>query len=245
MRRIAISLATVAAVLLGAAHAEDSDALLERFQQKLAPVLPGLVLTSVKPSPIPGLFEVMIGASPLYVTEDGNYVIRGDVYDLANSRNIAEDAKSQARADQLAELDLSEVIDFEPANGAAKHTLYVFTDIDCTYCRKLHKEINQLTDAGIAVRYLAFPRTGIDSESYDKAVAVWCSADRKSAITHAKLGEKINSAKCENPVAKQFHLGELMGVTGTPAVMLEDGTQIGGYVPAAKIIEMFKQADAG
>jgi thiol:disulfide interchange protein DsbC len=103
----------------------------------------------------------------------------------------------------------------------------------------MHQQVKQLTDAGIAVRYLAFPRTGLDSESYHKAVTVWCSADRKQALTDAKLGKELPRQECDNPVAAQYELGQAMGVHGTPAVYTEDGTEIGGYLPAADIIRMY------
>ena len=116
------------------------------------------------------------------------------------------------------------MIEFSPSNREVSHTLYIYTDIDCGYCRKMHQEINQLNDAGIAVRYLAYPRSGIGGESYDKAVSVWCAADRQQALTESKAGKLLPSASCTNPVADHYRMGEAMGVRGTPAVYLENGT---------------------
>jgi len=111
----------------------------------------------------------------------------------------------------------------------------VFTDIDCGYCRKLHGEIDQFNAKGITVRYLAFPRSGIGAPSYNKAVSVWCDKDPQAAMTRAKNGETLPKADCDNPVKEQYELGQLIGVQGTPAIIMEDGALLPGYVPAAKL----------
>jgi thiol:disulfide interchange protein DsbC len=233
-----LTIAMTMALVAGPATGEEADdALRARFAASLAPVLPGLEITEIRPSPVPGLYEVMLGAMVLYVSEDGMHVIRGDLYDLADKRNLSEAARERARASLLARVDPAQTINFEPA-GETRSTLYVFTDVDCTYCRAMHREIKQLNAAGIAVHYLAYPRTGIGSESYDKAVSVWCAVNRQDAITRSKAGEDLPKASCENPVADQYRLGERLGVDGTPAVMLEDGRQIGGYIQADRLIEM-------
>jgi thiol:disulfide interchange protein DsbC len=228
----------------GAAGA-DPD-LKARFHDKLKDVLPGMEITSIRPSPIPGLYEVMFGAVVLYMSEGGDYVVRGDIFDLAQKRNLSEEARTQTKAELLAGVDIEDMIEFKP-EGKTKTVLYVFTDIDCPYCRKMHQEIQELTRGGIAVRYLAYPRAGLDSESYDKAVSVWCAEDRNAALTRAKAGKSVPARTCPNPVADQYRLGEAIGITGTPSVMLPDGTHIGGYVPAQELIETYGTAadDAG
>ena len=230
-------------VLASGAWGDEPD-LKARFHDKLKDVIPDLEITSVRPSPIPGLYEVMFGAVVLYLSEDGDYAVRGDIFDLAAKRNLSEEARAQGKAELLAHVDPKDVIEFKP-QGKTKTMLYAFTDVDCTFCRKMHQEINQLTAAGIAVRYLAYPRTGLDSKSYAKAVSVWCADDRNEAITLAKAGKKIPDRSCPNPVADQYRLGEAIGVTGTPTVLLPDGTYIGGYVPAEELIETYGIKDSG
>jgi len=128
-----------------------------------------------------------------------------------------------------------------PAKNS-KHTISVFTDIDCGYCRKLHNEIDQYNAKGITVRYLAFPRAGIGSPSYDKAVSVWCEKDRQAAMTRSKSGETLPKASCKNPVAEEYELGQLLGVNGTPALVLDNGSLLPGYVPANRLVRVLNEA---
>ena len=237
--RLLKSLAAAALLLPLVCHADD--ALNAKLTARLRTVLPDAAITSVKPAPVPGLYEVMLGPTVLYMTPDARYVFKGDLIDLTDRLNITDARRTQARVAAFQALGPDSAIVFPATGGKARHAIYVYTDIDCGYCRKMHKEINKLNEAGITVNYLAFPRTGLDSESYDKAVAVWCAADRKSALTEAKAGKKIQSAKCDNPVAKHFHLGEAMGVHGTPSVFSESGNELGGYIPAQELINIVEQ----
>jgi len=232
---------TLAATILGlyALGAAAADANLQKqLETKLKTVIPDASITSVKPGPIPGLYEVMLGASVLYMTADGRYVFRGDIFDLKSKDNLTGQVRKQARVAAFRAQD-EFAIEFAPA-GKVEHTLYVFTDIDCGYCRKMHQEVGKLNAAGIAVRYLAFPRTGLDGESFKKAVSVWCATDRKAALTAAKLGQGLPAKTCKNPVAAQYELGQSVGVHGTPAVFTADGREIGGYIPAGELIKMFE-----
>jgi len=222
-----------------------ADAELEaRLTDAIRTVIPDAEVTSVAPGPVPGLYEVMLGPSLLYVSEDGRYVVKGDVFDLKSLENITKSRRAQARVEAFSSLGVGNMIEFSPAKGKSMHTLYVYTDIDCAYCRKMHLEVAKLNDAGITVRYLAYPRTGIGGESYDKAVAVWCADDRQKALTAAKSGKSIKSSECENPVEEHYHMGEAMGVRGTPAVYMDDGESIGGYIPAQDLIRILN-AGAG
>jgi thiol:disulfide interchange protein DsbC len=234
-RLIAALLLTFSATQL--AMAED-DALTAKLTARIRSVLPDAKVTSIKPAPVPGLYEVSIGPTILYMTGDGKFAVRGDIFDLESKRNVTDQRRMQARVESFKGLGEGSPIRFAATGGKAQHEIYVFTDIDCGYCRKMHKEISQLNAAGIAVNYLAFPRTGLDSESYDKAVAVWCAPDRQAALTNAKTGKKIQNAKCDNPVAQHFRLGEAMGVQGTPAVYSADGEDLGGYIPAPELVRI-------
>jgi thiol:disulfide interchange protein DsbC len=233
----------IACLLLGivagasshAAETGKSDA-----RAKIAAKFPGAKAEDVRPSPVDGIYEVRLGADSVYVSADGRYVISGDLYELDTRTNLTEQARSAARRSVLAKLDEREMIVFAPTSP--KHTITVFTDVDCGYCRKLHSEIDQLTKLGVRVRYLAYPRSGPGSPDWRKMEAVWCAKDRKSAITKAKQGEEVNSTNCgATPVAKQFALGEELGVRGTPAIFTVSGDYIGGYLPPQ---ELKKQLDA-
>ena len=184
---------------------------------------------------VPGIFEFVSGSKLYYVTGDGNFFIDGNLIDVKNNKDLTESRLGQARIDLLDKLGLDNMIVFKPKK--TKYVIYVFTDIDCGYCRKLHTEIDQYLNAGIEVRYLFFPRAGLDSDSYYKAVAVWCADDRNAALTKAKKGENIEMKQCENPVKSHMKLGEDFGASGTPMIVTEKGTIIPGYVPANSLAQ--------
>lgn len=191
-------------------------------------MVPDAKIDGLRPAPIPGLVEVNVDGDTVYITNDGKFLISGKIIDVANKRDLTEASRAVARRGALKAITDSQMIVFSPSHP--KYTVTVFTDVDCGYCRKLHSQIVDYNRAGIAVDYLFFPRDGLDSESYDKAVAVWCASDRRMALTNAKKGLPVAKAHCTNPVATDFNLGVQIGVTGTPAIYTADGTQIGGYL---------------
>lgn len=202
----------------------------------IAGKFPGVKPEQVRPSPVAGVFEVEMGADTAYVSADGRFLFSGDLYDVDSRINLTETGRSTARSKALARLDERDMIVFGPA--AAKHTITVFTDVECGYCRKLHGEIEQLTKLGVRVRYMAYPRAGPGTEDWEKMEAVWCAKDRNAAITKAKQGETVKSAKCgATPVAKQYELGEELGVRGTPAIFTMSGDYIGGYLPPKELLQ--------
>lgn len=205
-------------------------------QAWLLKVRPDMPIESITDSPIKGMYEVnLAGGQILHITQDGIFFIAGDLYQVTDTNliNLTEFERNDRRRELLATLDESEMVVFAPKNP--KGTVTVFTDFDCTYCRKLHQEVPELNRLGIAVRYLAYPRAGVPSASYDKMVSAWCADDPNTALTEAKLGKAIPQRTCANPVAKQYRLGEEFGVTGTPALILEDGELLPGYMPAAAL----------
>ena len=232
-----ISIALVAGLVYGAG-AWAADTIEQVLGQKLKKLMPDAEISSVSPSPLAGVYEVLIGASLIYMSEDGRFVFRGDLIDIAERRNLSDETRAAARMQAFARIGPEEAIEFAPKSKKVAHTLYVYTDIDCGYCRKLHREVDQLNDAGIAVRYLAFPRSGLNSESSKKAAAVWCSDNQQQAMTAAKAGKEVTAKTCRNPVEAHFSLGRSMGVRGTPAVYTEQGESLGGYIPAPELIQM-------
>lgn len=186
----------------------------------------------VRPSPVSGLFEVRSGAEVGYVSADGRFYVNGDVFEMDSKRNLTEDTRKKGRLALLAGVKDEDAIVFAP-KGPAQHTLTVFTDVDCVHCRHMHSEIGELNRLGIRVRYLMFPRGGPDTESWRKAESVWCSADRKDALTRAKKGETLPPGKCKAPVAAQYELGRQLGISGTPGIVTETGEFIAGYASAA------------
>ena len=228
---ICLLLLALTACNAGAAGSDANAAI----KQSLAKVLPGVTPDEIRPSPMQGVSEVLVGPRLFYISNDGRYLLQGSLIDLETRKDISEERRKGIRLDAINEVGSDNMIVF-PAEKE-RHTITVFTDIDCGYCRKLHKEIDQFNAEGITVRYLMFPRSGIDTPSFDKAVSVWCADDRRAALTRAKAGEKIAPRKCDNPVKDQYELGGMLGVTGTPALILDNGELLPGYVPAKRLAQ--------
>lgn len=188
-----------------------------------------------KPAAIPGLYEFIAGSKLYYTNEDGSYFVEGSLIDVQANKDLTEARLGETRIAQLDKVGLNNMIVFKPKK--TKHVIYVFTDIDCGYCRKLHSEMDQYLGAGIEVRYLFFPRAGLGSDSYNKAVAVWCATDRQAALTKAKKGEAIDMKQCDNPVQTHMKLGEEFGASGTPMLVTGKGTIIPGYVNAISLAQ--------
>ncbi|MGI9329924.1 MAG: DsbC family protein [Gammaproteobacteria bacterium] len=203
----------------------------------IASQLPEVNAQDVSASPLPGIYEVRYGQNILYVTEDARYMVQGDIFDLKTEKNLTEARRTVARVKAIDDMGESSMIVFEP-EGEAARTITVFTDIDCGYCRKLHREIADYNEQGFRVRYLFFPRSGPNTESWSKADGVWCADDRNAALTQAKRGEVIQAADCGvTPTDQHYELGKSFGIRGTPAIITGDGTLIPGYVPADELID--------
>ncbi|WP_438970133.1 DsbC family protein [Methylophaga sp.] len=220
----------------GFAQAADAD----KLKQQLEKTLPEVKIDSLREVDNTGFFEAVINGEIIYFSADGRYALQGDLVSLESRTNLTEQRKVSLRKDILNSLDEEDMIIFEPEK--TEHTLTVFTDIDCVYCRKMHSEIQQYMDQGIRIRYMAYPRGGIDSESYDEAVTVWCAQDRRDAMTRAKQGEELEANTCDNPVKAEFEIGRKMGVQGTPALFMESGQMLPGYVPAERLKEILEQS---
>ncbi len=155
---------------------------------KLLPA--GSKLEDLRPSPIPGIYQFMQGADVSYLTADGKYFLDGNVYDMDSRENLTEELRTHARVAMINAVPESQMLIFAPKNP--QYTITVFTDVDCDYCRKLHSEMAELNRLGVRVRYMFFPRTGPNTESWRKAEVVWCSADRNEALTRAKAGAQLD-----------------------------------------------------
>lgn len=203
--------------------------------------LPGAQPGDVAASPIPGVYEVTMGGVIAYVSGDGKYLLSGNVYDLDSQVNLTASRRNAARAKALAAVSESNMIVFGPAN--AKMTVTVFTDIDCGYCRKFHNQIAEVNKAGVRVRYLLYPRTGPDTESWAKSEQVWCATDRREALTRAKKGEPIKGKSCGDAAIKtQYELGSDLGVEGTPAVFTQNGDYIGGFLSPTELVQAIQES---
>lgn len=236
LKRLLLS-ATALTLFAGSLSAEVDPQVLDEIRQRLKTAIPGLVVTNISESSIPGLYEVQTnGQETLFTSKSGDHVVVGELFRLDETGvvNVSEERRSQERAARLEALPAEQMISFKPA-GETKAVVNVFTDIDCPYCRKLHDEVPDLNAMGIQVNYLAFPRSGPNTPSFNKAVSAWCADDRQEAMNQAKSGKAIPAKDCDDPVAEHFRLGTEIGVTGTPAIILEDGTMIRGYLPKDRL----------
>ena len=211
------------------------------LKEKMAAALTGFAgqpigIEAVRSSPAPGIAEVQIENGPLiYATEDGDYFfLNGDLHQTSatGAINLTEERRAVTRKEQLATIPVGDMVVFSP-EGETRDYIAVFTDVTCFYCQKLHREVDQLNAKGIEVRYLAFPRGGIDSDGAQKLATAWCAEDQQATLTELKAGVELPVNDCaDNPIAVQYQLGQDMGVSGTPAIITSSGLMVPGYRPA-------------
>lgn len=217
----------------------------EDIKSRIVLAVPEVKITEVSKTPVKGIYLVKTHNDIIYASESGRYIfVQSQMLDLDKNRddwNLTEEALVESRKPLLKQLKNEDLIVF--GDKKSKASVVVFTDYTCGYCRKFHKEVDDLNKLGIEVKYAAFPRAGIGSDTYNKTVAIWCANNRNEAIASAKLGKEFSSDKCDdNPVSMHYQLGQKLGVRGTPALLLEDGTLIPGYMPAEQLAQkIFKK----
>ena len=227
----------LAGVILGLpvyAADDDTDPQRALVREKIAALVEDAPF-EVQDGPVEGVYEVLLGGQIVYAYTQGDHLLIGELFDTVNLINYAEAAEQVRVAGILADIPTEDMIVFGPSN--AQRHITVFTDVDCPYCRKLQEEVPALNEAGLQVRYLAFPRAGIGSKTYNEMVSVWCAEDQHTAMSNAMEGRYPPTLTCDNPVADQYELGGLAGVRGTPTIVIDDGTIIPGYMPASEMLE--------
>lgn len=232
------AIAATAALLPAAAVAAELT--VADIKARLEALDAGLAVESVSPAPAKGLYEVEIqGGDFLYVTSDGRHLLAGNLYELQDGGlvGITEVRRQGKRQALVAAVPAAEMLVFAPPEEA-KAAVTVFTDTDCGYCRRMHANIGEYHALGIEVRYLAYPRAGVGSPTYDNMVSAWCAKDSLDALTALKRGDEIPAKQCINPVAEQYALGQEIGITGTPSILLPDGQLVPGMVEAAQLAQL-------
>ena len=227
-----LSVASLTSVVSAADTAQQD---IERVRAELVKMIPQAFNAEIVAAPVKGVYRMQVQGNYAFAYVSGDYVLLGDLYNTQSKENLGDKASSDHMAAKLKDFPTGKMIVYGPKDP--KRYITVFTDIDCGYCRKLHLEMPELTDAGIQVRYLAFPRAGIGSESHKKYVSVWCNDDPQTALTDAKAGRMVATASCDNPIEETYKLGREVGVRGTPTIIFDDGTVTPGYLPSAKLIE--------
>lgn len=234
-----VSLLVMSFAITPASAQQSRDEEIEKIRNVIATSMADLPVEKIEPSPVAGLYEITLAnAQVIFASGDARYFIPGDLFEVTplGVVNRGEAKRNISRAEKIAAVPESEMIIFEP-EGGRKATLTVFTDVDCPWCRKLHGEVERLNELGIALRYLAFPRQGLDSDIHHKMSSTWCAADPQAMLTSATRGGDVPDAECNDPVARHYQLGRDVGVTGTPALVLEDGSLLPGYIAADQLAE--------
>jgi thiol:disulfide interchange protein DsbC len=235
---VVLAVALLCGDAMSAAAPATTQSAADAVVAKLKALRPDLPIEGADASPIPGMIAIkMTGGNVLYASNDGRYLIAGDLFEMGDTLvNLAEKARDEKRKELIAGVAIDDMAVF-PAQGHRKAIITVFTDVDCAYCRKLHLQVPRMNQMGVEVRYLAYPRGGLGTPGYDKLVTAWCSSNRQDAITRMKRGEELPPKTCDNPVAQEYELGHLAGLTGTPAIVLEDGRMLAGYLTAEQLKE--------
>ncbi|WP_226664900.1 DsbC family protein [Microbulbifer aggregans] len=237
-----LALAGAIAALAGqVAHADVDTNVAKQIKAKLTAGNPRATIGEVRESPVEGLYEVEVdGGNILFVSKDGGHFIAGDLFEVSPKQvvNLSEQRRTRQRASIMESQSIDDMIVFSP-KGKPKAHIYVFTDVDCGYCRKLHDDVPELNRRGIEVRYLAFPRAGLNSQGYRKIATAWCADDPNATLTKLKNRENVPLDVCKNnPVAAQYKLGnESIDVRGTPTIVMEDGTVVPGYLPPDTLVK--------
>lgn len=204
-----------------------------RALEAIAKLNPQIQVDHLGAAPLPGFREVIVAGQTLYVSDDGKYLMQGNLFDMEARKDLSQVTLGNMRRTLLAQVPQGERIVFAPANP--QHRVTVFTDVSCGYCRRLHNEIAEYNRLGIAIEYLAFPRSGPAGEDFRTLEAVWCASDRNAAMTEAKNGKKPQANRCANPVQRHYALGQRIGLTGTPMIVAANGVNTPGYLPPAQL----------
>jgi thiol:disulfide interchange protein DsbC len=208
----------------------DSAEVPAEERERVAELFESIAPENVKSSPIDGWYTIQKGSLVAYISKDGRYLLQGDLIDLDTKVNLSEESRTDARRELMSRVPDNEVILFSP--DEVKYSVTVFTDVDCTYCRRLHSQIEEYMANGIEIRYLLYPRGGPASASWNTSEAVWCARDRSEALTLAKLDREFESSSCDASIVQDHYiLGQEVGLAGTPAIVLDDGEMIAGYMP--------------
>ncbi|MEP2651518.1 MAG: bifunctional protein-disulfide isomerase/oxidoreductase DsbC [Paraglaciecola sp.] len=219
------------------ASAADETETYEQVKSKIEKNL-RMQVSSIGDAPVSGLLQILTERGLFYTSTDGKYLLQARIFDVEDGmRNITEDTLGKVRIDGLKTFE-NDIIEYKAKDE--KYVVNVFTDITCGYCRKLHNQMDEYNNLGITVRYLAFPRAGINSASYNDMVSVWCADNPQEAMNNAKAGSNVTSKSCSTKVAEQYVFGQQIGVGGTPNIILPDGSVIPGYQPPSKLEEALK-----
>ncbi len=230
LRKVGTVLTAVLLFVSVPVSAEEVSAELQAVRDTVSEHFAEIGAEDIFESPIDGWYTIRKGAIIAYITGDGRYLLQGDLIDLEDNSNLSEQSRNEARGKMMTAVPNEDLIVFTPEK--VEHTVSIFTDIDCTFCRRLHAQIDQYMAQGIEIRYFLYPRNGPTSPSWATAESVWCADDRNEALTLAKLDQEYPTHTCDSSiVSNHYAIGQDVGLRGTPAIVLDDGTLFSGYLP--------------
>ena len=235
MKKYVLALCSLGFIASASAQLKAPDAEYQQIREQFSQL--NLKVNAVAEAPLDGLLQVFTNKGLFFTSKDGQYFIEGNIYDL-NNKVLVNDAQMRPYIQQNIAASKDGTIEYKAKDE--KFVVNVFTDPSCGYCRKLHSEMQDYNNAGITVRYLAFPRGGLGSETYLQMQHIWCSKDSRGAMDMAKDGDSVKPAMCANPVKAQYELGQSFGISGTPAIILPSGRLIPGYQPAKALLAQLK-----
>ncbi len=222
------------------AWAEDSQ--IDQLRAALKEKMPRLEVTEISQTPIPGVLELLSEGQIFYLTPDATYLLEGSLINLDSQVNLTNQRKGKVHMASINAMSEINMLIFNPENKEATRAMTVFTDTSCPYCSKLHAEIDELLNAGVKVRYLLYPRAGLESAAYKELQSVWCAEDPQAAMTAAKKGDSIEEKVCENPIKQHVALARQVGLRGTPLIYLDSGEMVNGYRPAKELVKLIQES---
>lgn len=224
--------------LIGFGAAVHAQSEVDVVRGNLEQVIPAqMAIASIEQTAMESVYQVQAGNETLFVYSKDEFVMIGEVFDTERRVSLTQEVKNKEREVAMSELDaMPETEMIIMGDKSAERYVTVFTDTDCGWCQKFHQDVPTLAAGGLKVRYLMWPRAGLESDSYREAVSVWCAEDQGKAMTAAKSRQEVESKTCDNPVAEQYQLGFRLGVQGTPFVMMDNGKVMGGYVPPDQLL---------
>ena len=234
-------LAVLAALTVFSATA-SAESTLDEVGKRLSDSLPGISVTSLTETPVPGLYELITDGQIYYLDESAEYLIDGSLIQLKDRVNLTDVRLGGIHMSLISDMGEANMLIYEPAKPSTR-SITVFTDISCGYCRRLHAELDTLLEAGVRVRYLLFPRGGLGSQGHKDLESVWCADDPQGAMTNAKSGGNIDPKTCDNPIEQHIALAEQLGLRGTPLIYTDSGEKIPGYREASALASMVNDSE--
>lgn len=227
------------AILAGVPTSAFADPSIADLKANLLKNMPGLTIDSLKASSVPGLYEMVSGPDVAYVTADGVHMIQGTLYNVATRKNLTEQSLSVSRAKLMQQIDSASLMVY-PAVGKEKHSITVFTDPSCGYCRALHGEIPKLNELGITVKYALYARNGNGTLTGRQLTEVLCSNDPKAELTKffAASTRDVKGAECRKAdgLERIARIAPQVGLKGTPHIVTDKGLAFSGYQPPQELL---------